>query len=476
MKRQLILGLVLVLLILIAVGTYFGISAYQTNQAEKEAEEAAEMQLCTFGSDDVESIDIHTPEFDYKVAWDSTYGTWYVTEGEKTNINTYYITALCTYGSGLTASDTIGEVDAATLAKYELADPISITYHILDGSEETIYIGTQSSTGEYFYMMKEDSDEVYLVDANTAGYLYVTESQIRYRYIVEDMSAQYTHLYLESHGNVVCDFQRDEDNLWEMVAPDIPLTVDNSMISALEYNIEILEVDEFGDEGITEDQYAEYGFDDPAYILYAEQENGDTYTFLFTDYDPLNTEYVSCLHVETGEQYYFLSSYITFLQYDTDYYMTSYIYKPTFSELSAMEVSYAGTYNDKTLDFDISFEFGDEDESLYICDGVDFTENSRAVSAFEELFEQVSKLKYSDFQSDMEVPDISGKDPGLSIRYTDLDGVDKTLDFYLMEDNTYWIFIDGKFGYASIRQRQLSNSDKVLDAYVAFADALENVS
>ena len=45
MKRQLIIGLVLVLLIGVCFGTYFGIDHYQTQKEKKAAEEAAALQL-----------------------------------------------------------------------------------------------------------------------------------------------------------------------------------------------------------------------------------------------------------------------------------------------------------------------------------------------------------------------------------------------------------------------------------------------
>jgi uncharacterized protein YneF (UPF0154 family) len=50
MKRQLIIGLVLVLLIGVCFGTYFGIDHYQTQKEKKAAEEAAALQLSSFTS------------------------------------------------------------------------------------------------------------------------------------------------------------------------------------------------------------------------------------------------------------------------------------------------------------------------------------------------------------------------------------------------------------------------------------------
>ena len=67
MKRQLIIGLILVLLIGVCFSAYFGVDYYQTQKEEKAAEEAAALQLSSFDSDAVTKLVIHTPELDYTI-------------------------------------------------------------------------------------------------------------------------------------------------------------------------------------------------------------------------------------------------------------------------------------------------------------------------------------------------------------------------------------------------------------------------
>ena len=56
MKRQLIIGLILVLLIGVCFSAYFGVDYYQTQKEEKAAEEAAALQLSSFDSDAVTKL------------------------------------------------------------------------------------------------------------------------------------------------------------------------------------------------------------------------------------------------------------------------------------------------------------------------------------------------------------------------------------------------------------------------------------
>ena len=179
MKRQLIIGLILVLLIGVCFGAYFGVDYYQTQKEEKAAEEAAALQLSSFDSDAVTKLVIHTPELDYTIDKDDN-SQWQVAEGDAMHIKTYYIDALCTYGCSLTATKDLGTADSDKLKTYGLSDPISITYYTSDADkpEKTLYIGGQNPTKSSFYVMQDDDDHVYLADANTAGYLYVTKTQI----------------------------------------------------------------------------------------------------------------------------------------------------------------------------------------------------------------------------------------------------------------------------------------------------------
>ncbi len=451
MKKQLILAIVLVAMIVIAVGTYFIVAGIQNNKTEKELEEAAALQLCTFTSNDVNKIDIHTPEMDYTVAYDSTYETWVVTDGDEINVNTNYIDTLCSEASELTASENLGPQDDATLEKYELDDPIVLTYHT-NGDNVTLYIGTMTPTEEYFYVMTADSDDVFLVDANVAGYLYVTKTQMRYRYLINDTSSEYVHFYLERNGTVIYDFVRDDGMAtWEMTGPvDFPIGLDYSMIEMLETNVNSIEVDDYGEEYLPEEQYAEYGFDNPGIILEAEQENGDILTLWFADYDPLVTSYVPTLNAQTGEVYYFDSSYITFLQRDTSEFLVKSLCNVGTNSLEAMTISYNGSFNDKTLNFETSFEFV-PDESIYICDGYDFSDDSDAVNTFNDFYAQLSTLSYNEIIVDADIPDIEDVEPTLYVDYI-LTDEEHTLALYPYEDNSYWVFIDEKYSFANVRQ------------------------
>lgn len=473
MKRQVILGLILVLLVAIAAGTYFFVDDYQKKQQEKAAEEAAALQICSFDSDEITKLDLHTAEQDYTVEIDADTNNWVVTSGEDLYINTYYITALCTYGSNLTASEDLGAVDEETLKKYGLSDPVSITYYNTEETAWTIYVGSQTATGEYFYVMKGGSDHVYLVDSDVAGYLAVTETQLRYRYVVQDTSSDICRLALTNGDNVVYDLEKT-DGTWVMTVPyQIPISLDNSKISSLIISIQQLEADDFGDNDIGEDDYAEYGFDNPAYTFEFEQEDGTKTTLLFEEYDPLVVSFVDCLNVQTGEILIFDSSYLSFLQAKTDDYLVDTLYKPGIETVTSMTIQYHGSYNDQTLNFETEFDL-DSENVIYSCDGTDFSDSEDAVIAFQEFFEAAANLNYEQIRNDAEEPEYNANNVALRLTYTLNDGTVHTVELVPYEDNNYWAYIDGVFSHVLVRQKTLSNNGKLLDCYTTLMEILES--
>ncbi len=470
MKKQLVLGLVLVLLIAIAAGTYFFIGQYQDKQQEESLKEAAALQLCSFDSSDVTKMDLHTPDQDYTVEIDADTGEWTVTSGEDLYLNTYYLSVLCSYGSSLTASEDLGTVDSATLESYELSDPITITYYT-EGETITIAIGKQTATSEYFYMMKEGSDHVYLVDADTAGYLYVTETQLRYRYIVQDSTSDFCQLSLQRGDEVIYNFEKN-DNTWEMTVPyQIPISLDTSKLSTLMITIQELEIDDFGESGITEDDYATYGFDSPAYTFSFEQDDGSQVTLLFEEYDPLVSSYINCLDVNTGEILIFDSSYLSFLQAETDDYLVSTLYKPGIESVTSMTIQYSGSFNDTTLDFETEFEI-DYENAIYSCDGTDFSDSEDAVTAFQSFFQKAANLAYEQIRNETEDPGYVEDDVALRLTYTLTDDTTHTVELIPYEENNYWAYIDGVFSHVLVRQKTLSNNGMLLECYTTLMEEL----
>lgn len=458
MKRQLILGLILLLLVLGAVAAYFLVDLIADKKEEKAAEEAAALQLGDFNSNDVTKLELHTPELDYIVEADDA-GVWMVTN-EDVRINSYYISTLCTQGSILSADKDLGTVDDATLESYGLSDPISITYYTTDGTVK-LSIGKQSPTKEYFYMMKEGSDHVYLVNADTAGYLYVTESQLRYRYAMLDQKSEICQVSLTHCGELLYDLNNSSGD-WEMTAPhNTPLRINNANLSALFVDLLELEADDFGD--ASEEIAAEDG-----YVFQFTQENGDVTTLIFEEYDPMTVSMVNCLRKETGDVMVFDSSYITFLQSTAENFLLNALCSPDVNEVDELSIQYEGSFNDQTMSMDDTFTW-DSEEGTYSRNGSAFS-SPEAVTAFQDFFTAATSLSFESIDVDGKLP--ADAEPSFTLTYHYTDGSSQEITLYRHDDKTYWACIDGVFTYALVRQRELSGDGRILEKYTELLEKI----
>ncbi len=460
MKRQLILGMVLVLLVLIAVGTYFFVDQYTKRKAEKAAEEAAALQLGGFNSNAVTKLDLHTPTLDYVVELDDS-GQWVVTN-EDVRINSSYISTLCTQGSLIFADQDLGTADDAALESYGLKEPISITYYTDDDTTK-LYIGNQSPTKEYFYMMKEGSDHVFLADANVAGYLYVTDSQLRYRYVMHDQESDICQVSLEYNGELRYDLNNNSGE-WEMTAPyQVPLAVNNANLNSLFVELLHLEADDFG---APDDTVKTEG----GYKFRFTQENGDVTTLLVEDYDTMTTSMVKCLREETGEVFIFDSSYLNFLQSNAGNFLLDTLCAPDINEVTELTFRYEGSFNDKTVSIDDTFVW-DTAENSYQRNDTSFS-SSEAITAFQSFFSAATSLSYDSMDDTGSLPDDA--EPSLTLIYHYQDGSSHEVTLYQKDSKTYWACIDDTFTYAIVRQRELSGEGRMLEMYTKLLEAIDS--
>lgn len=474
MKRQLILGLILVLLVGISFGAYFFVDRYQTQKEQKALEEAKALQLSSLDEDSVTTLTIHTTDADYVLTRDGT-NSWMLDEdGETMNINNSYVTSVCSYGCNLTASKDLGVIDDTEKETYGLADPITLTFQT-DSSSLTLYVGKATSTNEYYYVMREGDDHAYLIEATTGLYLSVNETQLRYRYVIEDSTSDFNLLTLQRDGSIIYNIEKTDGD-WEMTIPyNIPISLDNSKLSTLFINLQNLEIEDFGEKDVQESEYAEYGLDDPAYQLQLQQDDGTVTTLLFEEYDPLVSSYVNCLHVETDEILVFDSANLSFLQSDADEYLLDTVYSPTIDTVQSLSIDYTGSYNDTTLDIHTEFTI-DSANGTYACDGTDFSDMSSEVKeAFQNLYSKATGLTYESIDTTDTGPSADAE-PALQLQYTLTDGTVHTVTLYAKDDTTYWACLDDAFTYTTVRQRTLSGNGKLLERYTEFMELFQEAS
>lgn len=462
MKKQLILILSLILL----VGVTAGILLLVSNmEAEKKAEaERAEQEkvLVSLYSNDIDKIEIVSGGDTYIASLGES-GKWVLENEVDFEINTYYLNSVASQLSTLTAQEVIGPADDESLSEYGLDEPDTTITLYSGGTPYTIHVGCLSATEEFYYVTMEGRDKIFAVSTDYADYLTANKNSLKSIYILRNSDSQVTDISLEAHGETVYELSMDEELKWNLLQPVVlKERVDSAGVNLLLTTINQMIVDRFGDEYVTEEQYAEYGFENPEYIFTFKQENGETTTLLFQDYDINSTDYVCCICKETGQIFYMEASYTDFLQGNAGEFVQDTVYSCPIGEIESVEIEWK--------ERDHAALFIDDANSVYVLNGTNLKEtNPEAVTAAEDFYTKIQALKYETMIPENPVSDDA--EMVITVLYTKNDGTETTVSFADADADNYAVFVDGQYSYFTVSKKNFTARDGIYDYFDQLMDA-----
>lgn len=452
MKRQIIIILSLVLLVGITMGTYFFIRNHNEKEQQEAAEEAAALQLVQFNSNDINKIELQTPDGTYSAVLNET-GIWELEQEMDFKINIYFLNSVAGSLCNLTASEDIGPATEEIKKQYELDDPYIVTLST-EKDSRTLYTGKLTATKEYYYVMTDTSDDVFLVKSDYGDYLRPNRNSLKNIYVQSNQSSPINHMTLTYDGEMLYDLQKKEDGTWEILEPIKSDFVDQVNIDKLQTDIMQLIIDKFGDENVTEAKYAEYGFDDPAYILYFSQDDGTETTIYAKEYNAESADFVECLQKETGQIFYCAANYIGLLQSTTSDFLSSSVYDVNMSAVSAVDVQMEGE--------SLSIEMDTENDQ-YTVNGIDVDAlGADAVSALKNFYESISNMTADTYYPTETTPN---SEPDVSITYTLTDGSKEVITLLKKDDETYYALRNGEYSSLLVDRSLFTTRQGILEMY-----------
>jgi len=159
-KQQKQIWMLLVMLV-IFVGAFFGIKKYNQVQSEKPKESEGTVIL------DVKAEDVIRYTYDYE---GETYtleregDTWYAADDHTLNLYQYRAGSLMEGVAPLVATQIIENV--SDLAQYGLKEPQRTISYETSGGSYTIYVGDRNSVTASYYVSLPSESKVYVVDAD----------------------------------------------------------------------------------------------------------------------------------------------------------------------------------------------------------------------------------------------------------------------------------------------------------------------
>ncbi|MBQ8435423.1 MAG: DUF4340 domain-containing protein, partial [Oscillospiraceae bacterium] len=332
--KRIKLAVIILLAVLIAATGIFLAAYYFKNKTEK-AEKLEEEKLVIFDFDDsdVDKIEINSEEGQFIIEYTTSDG-WFITNTDDIILNDTKPAAIAANMCSLKATKIIEDADPS---KYGFDNPIKVTSYIGDEAY-TILVGDTTPTYENFYAMKEDSDDVYLIDYSAGLTLAVTKDSLKQTYMYPYMSYEVNHFALWKGGqtdeNILFSMNKDSNNVWSMDKPHKDSSVNNMQIEKFLTDTSKDAISTFVQEGCTEADYSKYGFDNPQYVF--EITAGDEATTVIFGADTANEDVNEMygLFVESGQVATFIPNEITLLSYGTLDMMNTPVFSADISKVS----------------------------------------------------------------------------------------------------------------------------------------------
>ena len=162
MKKQKVQLIILLALLLVFVGGYFGLQKYNKDEAEKESEST--YTALSLGDDaDVTILHVKNTngEFTLEKADDET---WTLKEDSSVDVDESKITTKISSLKSIT-SDQIVE-DYSDLSDFGLAEPAeTVEITVADGATHTLKIGDYNNTVNKYYVLVDDNTTIYTVNS-----------------------------------------------------------------------------------------------------------------------------------------------------------------------------------------------------------------------------------------------------------------------------------------------------------------------
>jgi hypothetical protein len=456
--RLLLLGLCMVALIAALVI----VIKYQNYQEELEESSKVEESfvydyLWDYEESDLASIEIVRSDETvtlYAKNVDDTI-TWYQAEHPDASLDRTKSASLIALAERLSVYQLVKEnTTTQERAAFGLQNPYAkITVTALNGESHTVWVGDLSTTGNYSYVLDVATGNVYSTTYSLQKYVAYTSIELYYTEI-QTIYTSYTlgYAYLAQKGSqpielTIADSSSDPDNYfytstsYRLVQPydEGIVGVSTDMLGSFLDDLEDLTIEDIISVDATDEECEKYGVGaEPEYqvrlITYNTDSNGDLkqfetdYLFGYTYGD--NDEYVYFRQNGDGIIYGVDVSGLTQFDFNSYDYIQKLIY------LSHIDLIKSGSLemNGEKYSFTLKTETNEDEETVYKA-----TVNGKEVD--EEQFKTSLRSMFLIMSSQQLWQDEVSYDESdkVVITYQFLDGTDKTLTFYRVNEFTYVI-------------------------------------
>ncbi len=430
------IAVIIMLAVVAAAAAIFFTANYISDKSEKNKKaEEEKLVLFDFDEDSVKKLDIENESGKFTAQYDDHVGYWTISDADFALNDTSVMNAI-QYMSTLKATDILDDKESQ---KYGFDKPIKLTAYTSSDESYTLLVGNSSPTNEYYYVMKEGDDNIYLVDFATGVLLSLNKDSLKSVFPYSCSTYDVTSFTLwkgsESDENILFSMQKQSDESWKMIKPfeddSVFLsTVDQYLTAAVKDQLNA-----FIEEGCKESDYPKYGFDKPTFVFEMNTDSKNYKVIFGKDTDDGKSTYALCAN--NGQVITFEKNTATVLGSTTIDMIDTTIFSPDKQDIKTVEVKYEGS--EKTLD--INSEYFKADTSVNVTDeSSEIDEKTQLKAKYISFFNSFNALK-ADTLDKKAQPE---NDPSLSIKYNMADGSENLIE-YTKSGDSYYAFKNGEY-------------------------------
>ena len=431
MKKPIIAFAALLVAAGASVGAFLAVKNKKDNEDTVSSQLIADNVLFSFDPNAVTKIDFNCDDGLYTAEYDSESETWSLTNRDDFALDQVYMQYICTYTSTLTAETSYGEADSEKKAMYGLDDPESITVYEPDG-EHSVYIGDMSPTGDYYYVMTADKNNIYAINSLYGSVLKASRLMLKNKEFLPYTAYNIQEIKTIKNGEVTCDLTYDASSqTWSLPEEYSQLTFDQTAVSAIVNNIVRIEAEEMLDENL--EDLSKYGFDDPEAEVIVKGIDGTERRLLISLFDD-NPTYSYVLKENDNQVELYYTADMSFIDKTAYDYILQNVTSADIYSITGFELSFGDVSDTCTISMK-------ENICEFNGSSADF-ENSSVYTAFQNYYNSFTILNLTAVDAEVQ-PELT--DPALTAIYHFDDSDDITVDLVDNGSGGYYVFRNGSY-------------------------------
>ena len=474
MTKKLKWIIAVIVLVLLAAGSITAYLVISHNQIKNAKSNINDLQLVDLDYNNIVKLDINSFDGEEYILEFSPETSWVLTNRDDIDIQSTIGNVYANYYSQLTALKNVGTLTEENRTAFGFDTPSKLTLTDSEGKSATVIVGKATATNEYFYAMVEGRDSVYTIDYTTGSLLYLARNSLKDSKLLQSWSTQYfTGIEVTKGGKPGYIFKMTDEG-WDA---EYPVLHDASSpnVQDMLYALTDFDIDSFGDEGVTEDKLADYGYDDPYYSAKFTNESGETLTILVKDkiesFDSGTTE---ILYKEMGQIATVQTSYLSFLEYNPAEFLITSINTRDITDVKGVSVDLDDSY-DCDFEADFSYDFSTYRMKEFSLNGKDTDVSVDTLNKAEyDLISAVLGLKYESVDTEAELPDNEAME---TIEINFLDGTKTKYEYIPLKSDTnrFYVVKDGEYTGFIARRKAFSEDNSIVDCYSELQDIMSSM-